>query len=516
MVKSEASGTARERGGERPAATLDELVVLRRASPAWRLLAADSAPAVIAFLDRAFLSAGNRTVPEAELASVLTVVLEQVNAADGPAAMPKAARDYLSDWCGDGFGWLRRYYAAGSDEPVYDITPRVEAAVTWVKELSRSRAFIGTQSRLLQVIDLLDQIAEGVQHDPTERIRILEQRRAEIDEQIEAARVGRLQTLGPGEVRDRYQTLADLARSLLADFRHVEENFRTLDRQTREQVAQWTGPRGQLLDQVLGQRHFITEGETGASFTGFYDVLFDPSRWENLQGLLSTVAAMPEVSGVDDELPGITRDWLRGADQVQRTVARLSAQMRRFLEEQAYADNRRIGSLVHSIEANAVRVRDDQPRRHDFMSLDEPRADVGLPMDRTLWTPPVRQQFSDPKPVEPPSEAEIETMDELFAGQHVDAERVRAVLAATLSLFPAGLSVKEAVELEPLTEGLAELVTLLEVATDAEWLGEAVESLGEPVPEQIVLVEPERTRVATVPRMLLTDDDGEVEGDDFG
>src|SRR6266511_3205672 len=195
--------------------TLDDVVVLRRANPAWRLLAADYAPAAIAFLDRAFLATGARSVPEAMLADVLQDVLDEVNATD-TAAMPKRPRDYLTDWCGDGVGWLRRYYLAGSDEPVYDVTARAEAAVVWVKSLMASRSFIGTQSRLLQIVELLDQIVEGSQADPEERIRRLQQRRTQIDAQIEAIRAGQVETLVPNEVRDRYQTLASLARGLLA------------------------------------------------------------------------------------------------------------------------------------------------------------------------------------------------------------------------------------------------------------------------------------------------------------
>ncbi len=494
----------------RVAVSLDDLIIFRRANPAWRLLAADNAAVVIAFLDRAFLAPGARTLPEASLAGALQDVLDEVNATD-VGLMPKGARQYLTDWCGDGFGWLRRYYAPGSDEPTYDITPRAEAAVVWVKGLMQARSFIGTQSRLLQVVALLDQILEGSQADPDERVRLLEERRAEIDVQIDEIRTGRVDTLAPGEVRDRYQTLASTARSLLADFRDVEENFRSLDRDTRVRIAQWDGPRGPLLDQVLGQRHFITEGETGSSFTGFYDFLFDPSRWERFQASLRAVAAMEDVTGVDDGLPGITRDWLIAGDQVMRTVARLSGQMRRFLEEQTYAENRRIGDLVHAIEANAVAVRDMQPTLTQFMSVDEPRGDVVLPMDRTLWDPPVKQRFADPKPADPISDAEIEAMEELFTGQRIDPVKVRALLASTLTLFPTGLSVKDATDLEPLTEGLAELVTILEVATEADWLTD----VDEDTIEEIVLEENGRRRVASVPRMLLEDVHGELTDDGY-
>lgn len=495
---------------DRPAAVsaLDDVVVLRRASPAWRLLAADHAPIIVTFIDRAFLTAGARTVPEAVLTEVLRDLLDLVQATGG--AMPRRAQDYLAEWCGDACGWLRRYYADGSDEPVYDLTAAAESAVVWVKGLMASRSFIGTQSRLLQVVDLLDQIAEGSQTDADKRVRVLEQRRGDIDAQIAAIRAGRVETLSSAEVRDRYQTLATLARGLLADFRDVEDNFRSLDRQTRERIAQWDGPRGPLLDEVLGRRHFITEAETGASFTGLYDFLFDPQRWERLQSLLNTVSAMPEVVGVDEDLPGITRDWLAAADQVQRTIARLSSQMRRFLEEQAYAENRRIGALVHAIEAKAVAVRDQFPNKADFMHIDEPRAEIVLPMIRTLWEAPVKQQFDDPSPAQPPTGDELDAMEELFAGQRVDAAKLRAVLASMLSLFPTGLTVKEALELEPLTEGLAELVTVLEVATEAEWLTE----IDETAIDEIVLDERGRRRVASVPRMLL-EDSGEFTHDDF-
>lgn len=481
---------------------LDEFVVLRRAHPAWRLLASDNAAAVCAFIDRAFLLTGARAVPEALLADVLADVLDEVNAAE-PGSMARDPRDYLGDWCGDGFGWLRRYYPPGTDEPVYDLLPRAEAAVVWVKGLMQSRSFIGTESRLMQVVALLDQIVEGSQADPDERIRILEERRAEIDAQIEAIRAGDVPTLGAAALRDRYQTLSSTARGLLADFRAVEEDFRGLDRETRERIAQWDGPRGALLDEVLGRRNFITSGETGASFAGFYDFLFDPGRWERFHGLLRSVAEMPEVAGVDDGLPAITHDWLAGAEAVQRTVARLSGQMRRFLEEQGYAENRRIGALVHRIESKAVRVRDAQPTESDFMHLDEPRGEIGLPMDRTLFDPPVKQKFDDPVVADGPSDEQVEAMVELFSGQRIDKARVRDVISGTLREYGGGLSLADLLVLAPLSEGLAELVTVLEVAQEQEWLVEvdddAVEVVEWPEPDR------GRVRVATLPRLILDD-----------
>jgi hypothetical protein len=145
------------------------------------------------------------------------------------------------------------------------------------------------------------------------------------------------------------------------------------------------------------------------------------------------------------------------------------------------------------------------------MHIDEPRADIALPMHRSLWEPPIEQRFADPRPAQPIRDDEIQAMEDLFAGQRVDSSKLRNALASILSLFPTGLTVKDATDLEPLTEGLAELVTVLEIATDAQWLTDIDPRLS----EEIVLDEPGRRRVATVPRMLLEDLTGEFSHDDY-
>ena len=53
---------------DRHLVTVDELFVLRRSHPAWRLLVADHAPVIIALLDRAFMATGERQLPAASAA----------------------------------------------------------------------------------------------------------------------------------------------------------------------------------------------------------------------------------------------------------------------------------------------------------------------------------------------------------------------------------------------------------------------------------------------------------------
>src|SRR5690606_14467491 len=127
----------------------------------------------------------------------------------------RSARDYLTDWADNARGWLRRYYPPDSDEPHYDLTPAAERAVHWLAGLEQ-RAFVGAESRLKVVFDLLRQIVEGSETDPRARIEELERRRTQLDAEIERIRAGDLALLKPTQIRERFMQAADTARARLA------------------------------------------------------------------------------------------------------------------------------------------------------------------------------------------------------------------------------------------------------------------------------------------------------------
>src|SRR5690606_36406668 len=89
-------------------------------------------------------------------------------------------------------------------------------------------------------------------------------------------------------------------------------------------------------------------------------------------------------------------DWLEAGEHTQRTVALLSQQLRRFLDDQAYLENRRIMDLLRGIESQAMAVRDVAPSG-SFMQIDDTAADVALPMERPLHTLPIKPLISSSK-----------------------------------------------------------------------------------------------------------------------
>lgn len=446
------------------AATMDyeRLVYLRQHHPAWLLLAAGSAPLVIGFLHRCFIEPNVRTIREHDLVVKLDDYLYDVRHIVGDDAFPRPAADYLRDWTGDHRGWLRRYYPEGSDEPHFDLTPAAERAIQWVVGLDERR-FVGTESRLKLVFDLLQEIAQGSETDPDVRIAELERRRSAIDREIADIRAGHLRMMDAAYVRERFQQAVDTARALLADFRQVEQNFRDLDRQTRERIATWDGGKGEVLEEILESRDAIAESDEGRSFHAFWDFLMTPERQEELAVLMERVLALEDIVALapDPRLKRIHYEWLTAGEATQRTVARLSQQLRRFLDDQALLENRRIMDLLRTIEGHALAVRDDTPDGR-FMEIDEAKPTVSLPMERPLFRRPLRPRIGE-EPL-PPSDDGV-PVTALFEQLYVDKEKLRANLRAALHEH-GQIDLRRLLARFPLQQGLSELVAWFSLATD--------------------------------------------------
>lgn len=440
----------------------DDLVSLRRRHPAWRLLAADSAPMVAAFLHTVFVAENVRTIAEPELVECLEDALHDHRTTD-PESFPKPARSYLSDWSDPSRGWLRKFYPPGNDTAHYDLSPAAEKALRWLPSLA-ARSFIGTESRLLTAFELLRQIVEGAEEDPEARIAALRARRDEIDDQIARIEAGSLPVLDDTSIRDRFQQFADTAADLLSDFREVEENFRSLDREVREQIAGWDGARGALLDDVIGARDAIGRSDQGVSFQAFWDFLMASDRQAELERLMDRALDLPALQAAaraDPRLRFVLLDWLRAGDSVQRTVAGLSQQLRRFLDDQAYLENRRIAELVRTIEARALTLRDDQPAA-SITGIDAGRADVRLPMARRMYRRATPVELVDTGLGQGTADFSTEGLFSQFA---IDTHALRHGVTRALA-GREQVTLAEVVAETPITQGLAEVVAYLDIADE--------------------------------------------------
>lgn len=433
----------------------DEIVHLRDNHPAWALLRSSNAPLVLDFLGRVFVDRNASDVAAADLADELDEELFALNQRLGENAFPRSASAYLDDWAHPERGWLRKFYPTDSDEPRYDLAPATEKVLLWIRDL-RARDFVGTESRLTTAFELLRQMVFGADDDPERRLAELRRRRQEIDDEIARVERGEVTVLDAVGQRDRYQQFSRLARELLSDFREVEENFRSLDRTLREKIAGWNGSKGELLDDILKTRGTIAESDQGRSFQSFYDFLLSHHRQAEFSDLLQRLRQIETIADVDHRMTHIHFDWIDAAERTQATVRMLSEQLRRFLDDRVWLENRRVFDILRSIESQAMSLREHRDPRVG-MEIDEASVRVNLPFERPL------HRRRSPAPIDSANvghgEADADSTV-LLEQMHVDRdELVRTVRGSLRSRDQVGLG--ELVSDQPLQQGLAELIGYL-------------------------------------------------------
>jgi hypothetical protein len=471
----------------------DAIEALRERHPAWRILRAGNASLILSFLGRFFVEANRGATGAEEVASALNDDLFVLHADLDQRRFPKPARAYLEDWAATDAGFLRRFYPLGVDEIHYEVTPAFEKAYAWAESL-RARAFVGTESRLHTVVELLRQIVHGSETDPEARLAALRRQRDEIDNQIAAVEAGVIVLMDETGVRDRYQQFAATARELLSDFREVEENFRGLDRAARERIALWDGSKGELLADLVGSRADIAGSDQGRSFQAFYDFLLSESRQDELAELLAIVSRLGSVE-TDGRTRTIHHDWSEAAERAQRTVRQISEQLRLFLDDQVWLENRRVLELARAVETTALEVRDRPPAFG--LEVDGPGLDIVLPFERPLYEPPSASEVDSLIP--PATEDDLEA-DLLFSQTFIDSARLAANIRAVLPERSSAL-LADIIEMFPIEQGAAEIVGYLALS-DSDLTIEMDEA-DETLLEYADPTDPDRTRRARFPKVTV-------------
>jgi hypothetical protein len=229
----------------------------------------------------------------------------------------------------------------------------------------------------------------------------------------------------------------------------------------RERITLWEGSKGELLEAIMGERDAITDSDQGRSFRGFWDFLMSSARQAEFSDLLERILALSAVAELapDARTRRIHYDWLEAGEHTQRTVAQLSQQLRRFLDDKAWLENRRIMEILRGIEGKALAIQ-QAPPGGDFMAIGDIGATIELPMERPLYRPAVRPRLTDR--ILDAAGLDVDT-DALYATVVVNSAELARHIRHTLQRNDQ-VTLADLCRARPLEHGLAELVTYLDLA----------------------------------------------------
>lgn len=438
----------------------ENIKYLKDYNPTVKLLRLDNAPLIISFLFQEFKKTNKIVISNTELKTSLSDYLYHLNHIYGEKTYPGTAQNYLDKWSNDGF--LRKYYTSNSDEPAFELTPATEKALDWIKDLDK-KEFVGTESRLLKIFDILKEIVYKSSDDPLKRLEELENQKHEIEIEIEKIQSGNIEKLNETQIKERFFDVYDTARKLLSDFREVEYNFRELARSVREKQVNSNLKKGKLLEDIFKDQDFIWDTDQGRSFKAFWEFLMSQNKKDELDELIKTVSNLPEIQNIkhDDFIERIEVNLIDAGDKVNKTNHQLIEQLRRYLDDKTYLENKRIVEIVREIKSFAIQIKDNPPKNKDFLLLDY-RPLIELIMERPPFSVPVNPEIKNIELEE--GDADSIDMGVLYKQLYIDQEELKIKIRELLK-FNSQITLKQITDIYPIEKGLSEIITYFSIAS---------------------------------------------------
>ncbi|MCK5648073.1 MAG: DUF3375 domain-containing protein [Gammaproteobacteria bacterium] len=445
--------------------TFDYLNQLKKQSSALRLLGADHFPLLASFFYLAFIQKNRRAIPYQELIALLDHHLADIAETYGDKLYPKPAKAYIDDWINLKGGYLRKYLPQQGEEPECDLFPEVEKALRWLEEL-QGRRFVGTESRLKLVLQLLQDLVQGTSADKEAKLQALKQKKTELEQEIIAVEQGMDSGYSQTQVREHMYLVSDMSRQLIGDFRQVEANFRDLDKETRKKITVSGSKKGKLLDQVFSNQDVIDDSDEGKSFSAFFELLMTPDMRttlrKNLKQLLS-LEHSKEFAQNDDLLLHLYAYLLDAGTKVNSTKQLITDQLRRYIQEQSQ-DNKRLIELIRKFEAKTHELEPD-PSQY-FTDIDSFQAEISALFSRRLFHPKDKEEL-DSQLDEADNNPDVD-LSNLFEVSHIDEIKLQRNINTCLQQNNGQATLAQIIDSNPIQYGLDELLTYIKIACEQE------------------------------------------------
>lgn len=422
----------------------------------------DNASLIISFLYHSFKVKNKSSYLSNDLISNLSDYLFKINndSDSGKERFPMEAKVYLENWAKEGF--LRQTYI--KEDAVFELTPATEKALNWLTELNKPE-FVGAESRLLQIFNLLRELSIKSSDDIELRKNELLKEKSKIDEELLKIQSGEYEKFDERLIKEKFSLLEESVGKLLSDFRQIEENFRSLNTKAREDQIKKNLTKGKYLKELFMDQDIIMNTPQGKSFEAFYDFLMNPGKQEELDELIDKILALDELKDVknNNQIGMLKENLVDSGDKVNKTTRSLSEQLRRFLDSTSFQESKRVLEIINEIEAVSLSIKNNPPAEKDFMLIDD-KPKLSFPMEFELFSEDRKVKFNIGNIQVSDETFEVEA---LFKQQYIDP-RVLIDRIESLLKNKKQITLKEIVEEIPVEKGLAEIIAYFSIATNKE------------------------------------------------
>ena len=348
---------------------IQKYILLRRNHAAWLLLASPKGPLILASL-RSLIESNPTGVDFDEAVERLAAAFaDHANDSEfdlGSDLALEARREIRQ--------WLKRGLIVERGGKIL-ATDSFQRSLMFLESLE-DQAMTSTASRLATVQRAIEILESQLSSSQSDRERSLQTRIELLNQELKAVEAGNFEVLDGAKAEEGIREVYQLAISLPADFRRVEDSYREADRILRQRIITERKNRGEIVDELLDGHAQLVQTVEGQVFESFYAQLVKSSELQEMKTRLRTILDNDNTDRAlgrkqKAELRQLVSRLVQESERVIQARARSERDVRGFLKSGLADEQMRVGAILQEIFQVALEL--------DWQSQKVRRSDSPLP-----------------------------------------------------------------------------------------------------------------------------------------
>lgn len=293
------------------------------------------------------------------------------------------AKKYILNWTNKGF---LTNYPDEQGEVFYELSAHSSKTIDWLASLKKEE-FVGTESKFNSILNQLKELVEFTNEDTEKRIQLLEEKKLEIEQQIQRIKIGEdVKVFENFEILPRFHQLNQSAKELLSDFKEVEDNFKEITKGIYQKHAEGSLTKSDILEFTFDALDELKESPQGKSFYAFWSFILNPelqNRWELLTRELYKTLEEKAIPVNDPFLKGMKKHLHSSGQKVYKANDKMAEKLSRIIRENESSKSEATKNVIQKIKKQLIEISKAKTKPEISFELEEEVA-IKIPYERKL------------------------------------------------------------------------------------------------------------------------------------
>lgn len=363
---------------------------------------------------------------------------------------------YIKKWIDSGY---LTNFREEDGEIYYNLSSHSSKVIDWLSSLKREE-YIGTESKFKSIITQLKELVEYTNEDVEHRLKLLENKKLEIEQQIQRLQMGEnVKVFEEYEIVPRFKQISKLAKELLSDFKDVDDNFKTIIKEIYQQQIDPELNKGEILQYTFDALDELKSSSQGKSFYAFWEFLLASDMQSELELLIAELFRTLKERSIETDdtfLQNMVSYLYESGRKVYQSNDKMADKLSRIIRENESSKSDMAKRIIQEIKNMLIEVSKKNKKPELSLTVDAD-VEINVPFERKITSEKNEDiEYQSIPEQEPLSIEDFGTLEKVYGQVAIDRKLLEQNIHQALE-GNSQITLADVVEQHPLRQGLPEL-----------------------------------------------------------